>query len=172
MQNSARPQADSDAASILNLVKQVQYKAYVQLEATFQPLGVTAVQFRILTTISSRPSLSSAELARIYDVKPQTMIRQIALLESKGLIERQASKANKRLLELSLTKAGQACLDRCRDRAQALESKLLEPLEADEQNRLRASLQKLQQSMSSLPRQGKDIEELTQEYRRVGIQRV
>ena len=40
-----------------------------------------------------------------------TMIRQIALLESKGLVERQASEANKRLLELSLTGPGKACLE-------------------------------------------------------------
>ncbi len=175
MQNSARPQADSNAASILNLVKQVQYKAYVQLEAIFQPLGVSAVQFRIMTTISSRPGLTSAELARVYDVKPQTMIRQIALLETKGLIERQASETNKRLLELTLTESGRACLEQCHEKAQALEIKLLEPLEADEQNQLRAALTKLQQSLSAPSPEietAPDIEELSQEYRRLGIQRV
>lgn len=175
MQKSARSQADSSTASILNLVKQVQYKAYVQLEAIFQPLGVSAVQFRILTTISSRPGLTSAELARVYDVKPQTMIRQIALLESKGLVERQASEANKRLLELSLTGPGKACLEQCHEKAQALEVKFLEPLQAEEQDQLRAALTKLQQSMNAPSPEvedAADIEELSQEYRRAGIQRV
>lgn len=175
MENSPRPQSDSSQVSILNLVKQVQYKAYVQLEAIFQPLGVSAVQFRILATISSRPGLTSADLARVYDVTPQTMIRQIALLETKGLVERQASEANKRLLQLSLTESGKACLEQCFEKAHALEAKLLEPLKPDEQDQLRSALTKLQQSMSApTPKieDAPDIEELSQEYRRVGIQRV
>src|SRR5512140_39910 len=106
MGKAARANADRSTQSILHLVKQVQYKAYVRLESVLNPLGVTAVQFRILTTLSTRPNMSSAELARLYDVKPQTMIKQIALLESKGLIDRRVSDANKRLLELSLTEAG------------------------------------------------------------------
>ena len=74
MGKTARSPDERDAQSILSLVKQVQYKAFVRLESVFQPLGVTAVQFRILTTLSSHPGLTSADLARLYDVKPQTMV--------------------------------------------------------------------------------------------------
>jgi hypothetical protein len=54
MEKAARPKKDRTPLSILHLVKQVQYKAYVRLESVFQPLGITAVQFRILTTLSSK----------------------------------------------------------------------------------------------------------------------
>jgi DNA-binding MarR family transcriptional regulator len=174
MGNVARPQPDRAAQSILSLIKQVQYKAFVRLESVFQPLGVTAVQFRILTTLSSRPGLSSADLARLYGVKPQTIIKQIALIEAKGLIERRISSANKRLLELSLTEAGKTCLDQCQKGTRALERTLLEPLESNEQELLRNMLLKLQNSMSNSTRHGdgeSSIEELTQEYRRPGVQR-
>ena len=73
---------------MLYLIKQVQYKTYVRLEAALQPLGITAVQFRILATLVHGEKRSSADLSRMFGVKPQTMIKQIAILESDGTIER------------------------------------------------------------------------------------
>ncbi|MGD9810487.1 MAG: MarR family winged helix-turn-helix transcriptional regulator [Sphingobium sp.] len=170
MTQAVRPGDDRTSTSILHLVKQVQYKAYVRMESIFQPLSVTAVQFRILTTLSSRPGLSSAELARLYDVKPQTMIKQITLLEAKKLIGRRASKANKRLLELTLTPAGEACLAECQKDSQALERELLQPLSYEEQERLRSSLCKLLDAMSSSSAEDDDLD--TEEFSRAGVQRV
>ena len=170
MGKTARSKAERQAQSILNLVKQVQYKAYVRLESVFQPLGVTAVQFRILMTLGSRPSISSAELARLYDVKPQTMIKQIALLEAKGLIGRQTSATNKRLLELTLTAEGQACLNLCETGAEAMERTLLDPLSQAEQDQLREMLLKLQASMSGPAAPEGDDPDI-EEFSRVGVQR-
>lgn len=163
------------ASSILHLVKQVQYKAYVRLESVLNPFDVTAVQFRILTTLSTRPNMSSAQLARLYGVKPQTMIKQIALLETKGLIERRVSDANKRLLEVSLTDAGVTTLKQLQKDTRALERTLLEPLSTADQAALRDYLTRLLDSLSGVAddkTDGSDIEELTPEYRRAGVQRL
>ncbi len=166
----ATPRPDDAAPSILHLVKQVQYRAYVRLEAVFQPLGITAAQFRILTTLSTRPTLTSAELARFYDVKPQTMIKQVALLETKGLIQRRESAANRRLLELTLSPRGRDCLARCQAEARRLEAEVLAPLAAAEQTVLRDALSRLNDAM------GRDLEgpgaEFTSEYSSAGVQRV
>ncbi|MBO9711777.1 MarR family transcriptional regulator [Sphingomonas sp.] len=175
MGNTDETTSERKAPSILHLVKQVQYKAYVRLESVLQPLGVTAVQFRILTTLSTRPNVSSAELARLYDVKPQTMIKQIALLEAKGLIDRQVSRENKRLLELSLTKAGRTALEQLQTDTQALEAELLQPLGEREQEALRGYLARLLESLSAVvvdAEEHDDAEEFTQEYRRPGVQRL
>lgn len=166
--------AGRNAPSILHLVKQVQYKAYVRLESVLQPQGVTAVQFRILTTLSTRPDMSSAELARLYDVKPQTMIKQIALLESKGMIGRRVSRANKRLLELSLTDAGKDALKQLQKGTRALERELLSPLDEAEQVQMRGYLMRLLDSLT-LPAADEadfDAEEFTPDYRRPGVQRL
>lgn len=166
--------AEPGTQSILHLVKQVQYKAYVRLESVLNPSDVTAVQFRILTTLSSRPDLSSAELARLYDVKPQTMIKQIALLETKGLIERRVSEANKRLLEVRLTARGAATLKQVQKDTRALEQALLGSLNAEEQLVLRDYLSRLLASLGQSDGAADDraIEELTPEYQRVGVQRL
>ena len=176
MGNATPPNSDRSTHSILHLVKQVQYKAYVRLESVLNPLGVTAVQFRILTTLSTRPNMSSAELARLYDVKPQTMIKQIALLESKGLIDRRVSDANKRLLELSMTPLGAAALKQLQKDSRALERELLKALDADEQRALRGYLFRLLDSLSAstVPDEEDEdkAEEFTPEYRRPGVQRL
>jgi DNA-binding MarR family transcriptional regulator len=172
MGKAVRATTDRHPPSILHLVKQVQYKAYVRLESVLNPLGVTAVQFRILTTLSTRPNMSSAELSRLYDVKPQTMIKQIALLESKGLIDRRVSRANKRLLELSLTAAGKDALRKLQKDTRALEAELLTPLDGDELEILRGYLTRLLASLSaSNGNHAADIEEFTPEYSRPGVQR-
>lgn len=174
MGKTLRSASGTGAHSILHLVKQVQYKAYVRLESVLNPFDVTAVQFRILTTLSTKPDMSSAELARLYGVKPQTMIKQIALLETKGLIERRVSDANKRLLEVRLTETGAATLKQLQKDSRALERQLLAPLHADEQAALRGFLVRLLDSLSAGDEQTSpdDIEELTPEYRRAGVQRL
>ncbi|MES1971099.1 MAG: MarR family transcriptional regulator [Pseudomonadota bacterium] len=150
----------------------MQYKAYVRLESVLNPLGVTAVQFRILTTLSTRPDMSSAELSRLYDVKPQTMIKQIALLESKGLIDRRVSRANKRLLELNLTATGKDALKKLQKDTRALEAELLTPLNGDEREILRGYLTRLLASLSAPTENlALGLEESTPEYRRPGVQR-
>ena len=161
---------DCMAPSTLQLVKQVQYKSFMQLEAAFEPLGITAVQFRLLTTIASQPGLCSADLARIYDVKPQSMIRQIGLLEDRKLIARNSSKANKRLLVLELTDDGNTCLAECQRAAVALERELTRQLSANQREGLRGALQIL---LATLAVSGGTAEngEFSEEYRRAGVQR-
>ena len=170
MGKAVRSKADSGAQSILHLVKQVQYRAYLRLESVLAPLGVTAVQFRILTTLSTRPNISSAALARLYDVKPQTMIKQIALLEAKQLIHRRVSDSNKRLLEVDLTPAGVAAVEQLRKDSRALEQELLAPLNDEEQAHLRAYLQRLLASLAATSSPTDDAEEFTEEYHRAGVQ--
>ncbi|MHB9879258.1 MarR family winged helix-turn-helix transcriptional regulator [Pacificimonas sp. ICDLI1SI03] len=167
MAKATQNKAPASTHSILHLVKQVQYKAYVRLEDVFQPLGITAVQFRLLTTLSTMPGTSSAELARLYDVKPQTMIKQIAMLENKELIERRVSDTNKRRLELRLTQAGADTLAECRRDSRAIERDILKILSAEEQRDLRRSLTRL---LNSLEDSAKP-EEFTPEYSRPGVQR-
>ena len=159
--------------SVLSLVKQVQYKAYLRLEAALQPLGITAVQFRILTTISSQAGLCSADLARIYDVKPQSMIRQIGLLEDKGLVVRKPDRANKRLLLLELTGKGENCVAQCHTTALVLEEDFLAPLDGPAREQLRASLQILFDAMTKADNgAGSAASEFSEEHRRVGVQRL
>lgn len=140
----------------LYLVSQVRYKTYVRLEAALQPLGVTATQFRILTSLLYGEKRSSAALSRMFDVKPQTMIKQIAILESNGLIERNLATGNKRVLEVALTDAGRAVLRACDKAATALEADIFSCFEPGELETYRALMQKV---LAGLHRNAGDVDE-------------
>ena len=136
---------------MLYLIKQVQYKTHVRLEAALQPLGITAAQFRILATLVHGEKRSSAELSRMFGVKPQTMIKQIAILESNGVIERNLAKGNKRVLEVSVTEAGRNKLRTCDKAAAAVEEDIFAAFEPGDLEEYRALMLKLLASLRSIP---------------------
>ena len=135
----------------LYLIKRVQYKTFLRLEAELQPLGVTTTQFRILTTLSHGGKYSSAKLSRMFGVKPQTMIKQIANLESNGLIERNLAKGSKRVLEVTMTEAGRAALRACDKASTAVEATLFASFGPGELETYRALMEKLLASMRRIP---------------------
>jgi DNA-binding MarR family transcriptional regulator len=129
----------------------VQYKTFLRLEAALHPLGVTTTQFRILTTLSHGQKCSSAGLSRMFGVKPQTMIKQIAILEGTGLIERNLAKGSKRILEVTMTEAGRAALRACDKAATAVEAAIFASFEPGELETYRALMQKLLAGMRRIP---------------------
>lgn len=147
--SAVRPEATRRQPHTLYLMKQVQYKAYVRLDAALQPLGVTAVQFRVLSALSSGEKRSSAALSRMFGVKPQTMIKQIAILEQNDLIRRSVSRGNKRVLEVELTEAGRRTLEACDKAAIAIEQKLFASFETQEVQAYRALMMKLLTSLQA-----------------------
>jgi DNA-binding MarR family transcriptional regulator len=120
----SRSGGDRAQTATLALLKQVQYRCYLNLERALSPLGVAAVHYRILTTLKLRGKLSSAQLARLYDVRPQTMFKQVSLLLERGLVRRAPSKANKRVQEVELSDKGDALLVECDVRADRVEQSI------------------------------------------------
>jgi DNA-binding MarR family transcriptional regulator len=146
------PGSDSRPVSrTLYLIWQVRYGSFVHLEAALQPHGVTTTQFRILTTLLHGGKRSSAELSRRFGVKPQTMIKQIAFLESRGLIERNLAKGSKRVLEVTLTEAGRATLRACDNAATALEAEIFACLEPAELRNFRTLMQRVLAALRRTP---------------------
>jgi DNA-binding MarR family transcriptional regulator len=145
-----------DRPFMLYMMRRVQYKAYVRLEAALQPLGVTAAQFRILAALENHDRRSSADLSRMFAVKPQTMIKQVAILEAKQLIRRTVAANNKRVLEVALTDLGAQVLERCNLATAKLEAKLFESLSKEDIGQYRRILSTL---LASLPRAEGEVAE-------------
>lgn len=154
---TTRSGASRPPSRTLYLVKQVQYKTFLRLEAALQPLGVTTTQFRILTALSRGDNKrSSAELSRIFGVKPQTMIKQIVNLESNGLIERNLAKGSLRVLEVSMTEAGRLALRACDKAATAVEADIFSCFAPGELQTYRALMEKVLASMHNIPSDGEE----------------
>jgi DNA-binding MarR family transcriptional regulator len=153
---STRNGASKPVSRTLYLVKQVQYKTFLRLEAALQPLGVTTTQFRILTTLARGDKRSSAKLSRMFGVKPQTMIKQIVNLESNGLIERNLAKGSKRVLEVSMTEAGRVALRACDKAATAVEAAIFSCFEPGELETYRALMEKVLAGIRDIPSDGEE----------------
>jgi DNA-binding MarR family transcriptional regulator len=151
LSKSTRTGASRPVSRTLYLVKQVQYKTFLRLEAALQPLGVTTTQFRILTTLARGDKRSSAKLSRMFGVKPQTMIKQIVNLESNGLIERNLAKGSKRVLEVSMTEAGRVALRACDKAATAVEAAIFSCFEPGELETYRALMEKVLAGIRDIP---------------------
>jgi len=98
---------------ITYLVKQLEVALRAQVESLTMKFDVTGPQFNLLSTIRRYPGISSAELSRRVFVSPQATNQVIGSLARKGLIERQESSANRRILQLRLSSAGESVMNSC-----------------------------------------------------------
>ena len=65
--------------------------------------GMTRAQWMILARLRRRPGMTQRELAEILEVEPITVGRLVDRLESRGLVERRADPADRRVWRLHLT---------------------------------------------------------------------
>ena len=85
-------------------------------------LGLTPVQYMVLSLSSREGGLSSADLARRAQITPQSMNEVIAALHRKGLIKRHEAPENRRILRVVLTKEGNRLLPECEREMDRLET--------------------------------------------------
>jgi DNA-binding MarR family transcriptional regulator len=95
------------------LARRLQVLVRDAIEDALAPLSITASQYMALSMLGKRDGLSSAQLARRFDVEPQSMTGIIKSLETRRLISRREANSNRRILSIRLTNAGRNCLDAC-----------------------------------------------------------
>lgn len=81
---------------------------YRDFAATLADLALTQKQLAVLELIERNPGVSQIDLANTLGTDRATMMALVDRLDLRGLIERRASKADKRKQELRLTPSGEA----------------------------------------------------------------
>lgn len=125
---------------LLYLVKQVELAARARLDEIVRAGGLTALQYTALTVLERNDDMTSAKLARNSFVTAQSMADMVAILETRGLIERRRDASDRRRLLVGLTPAGRALLDRFRDQVAELESAMVAGLSPPETAEFRRAL--------------------------------
>jgi DNA-binding MarR family transcriptional regulator len=132
----------------LYLLRQAQLAAHAELDAALSGLGVTPTQYAVLSLASGRGApRSSAELARRAGVTAQAMAEMVASLEAKGLVRREESPGNRRVLHIRPTRRGTLLLARCDAAADGVEARLFAAFSPAE----RAMLDRLLRRIAGLP---------------------
>lgn len=101
--------------SIGYLVRVCHQLGSANFDAVFAAEGLTHVQWSALASIYFRRGETCAALARDLAHDKGAMTRMIDALEAKGWVERQRDRGDRRLNNLSLTPAGVAVAQRCRE---------------------------------------------------------
>ncbi len=104
---------------------------------------LSAGHFSTLATIERLGPQRPSDLARVERVGAPAMTRIVALLESRGLLERSASPADARSVLLHLTEAGQQVVQDVRTERAGIVRELIADLDADELRALDAALEPL-----------------------------
>lgn len=100
-------------------------------------------QQRILTLLGAVESISQRDLLDILDVKAGSLSELVTKLESRGLVARTRSVADKRNVDIALTDAGRAEFSATRDSTGSGASGLLSALTEEERLQLGGLLEKL-----------------------------
>ena len=104
-----------------------------RMDRALADLDVTPPQFAVMTMLNGYPGISSADVARLALLTPQTVSVIVANLERAGTIRRVPHDVHGRILQIELTLEGLALLQRCRARVRVLEREVSDQLtDADE----------------------------------------
>ena len=146
--------------STLYLLHQTSQGLRSRLEQALRPLGLTGLQYTILGLLDRHEGLSSADLSRRFFVTQQTMNQVIAGMTKRGLIDRTASEANRRILRMTLSEEGRALLVRSEVIADAIELEALEGVPSGDLTQMREHLRFLLRQLRRVGDENVVVEQL------------
>src|ERR1700738_428307 len=133
--NVNKPTPDAEAAFAIGpLIGRVRTVMLSKLDAELQPFGITGMQFAILKNVAEGAAETAADLCRLLHYDTGSMTRPLDRLEEKGLMRRERSKADRRVVSLHITGAGRTVLPRLRDSAARVMERMLNGFSAAEVN--------------------------------------
>lgn len=101
-----RAQAYDPAQSVGYLMRRVLSGFLQEIEAELEPSGLTSAQWLPLFKLARGKGCTAAEMARVCELDAGATTRLLDRLEDKGLIQRERSEEDRRVVNLSLTREG------------------------------------------------------------------
>ncbi len=100
-------------ARTLLLVRLLSLELYNRMVEGLMRHGLTPTQYMVLSLASDHAKLSTADMARRFQITPQSMNQTVATLLAKRVISRRVSPSHGRILHIQLTPSGSRLLARC-----------------------------------------------------------
>jgi len=121
------PAHDAGAVDRYNVglaLKRAQHELRLAINAELEPFGTNISQLNVLYMVKQYPGVSSAELARVAFLTPQTLGQQVIQMQERGLVQR--SPGEGRRIRHKLTKAGEQLLVAGMEKVRAVDTKVLQ----------------------------------------------
>lgn len=139
----------NDYDEILISLRRIMRAAELHSQKLMKESGLTAPQLLVMQAIEKEGSPSTSTLARHIAVSQATMTRIIDRLEHGGLVRREKSSTDKRVVNISMTDAGKAKLTSAPEPLQAEFLRKFRVLEGWEQHMLKSSLLRIAKMMDA-----------------------
>ena len=118
--------------------------------------GITPVQYAALQTVANAPGVDQRTLARTIGFDTSTIAGVIDRLQSRGLMQRNASPTDRRVRLLTLTDDGRRLLAETLPGMQRAQARMLAPLPAGDRAEFMRMLRTLVQANNELSRAPSD----------------
>lgn len=138
-----------DYDEILISLRRIMRAADLHSQKLMKESGLTAPQLLVMQAIEKEGRPSTSTLARHIAVSQATMTRIVDRLERAGLVRREKSTTDKRVIHVGLTDAGRAKLEAAPEPLQAEFLREFRKLEAWEQQMLKSSLLRIAKMMDA-----------------------
>lgn len=125
---------------LIRRAHQISVAVFAEETAAF---GVTPVQFAILSTLRDAQGIDQITMAERVAFDPATIGSVIGRLEAKGWLRRESATNDRRRKLLWLTPEGERLTDAMRTSVEAVQHRIVEPLNEAERAQLLALLTKL-----------------------------
>jgi len=125
------------------LLAKAHQRGYALFKARLTPFGLTPQQFVLLAFLWKQDALTQAELSDKTDIDRTTMGGLIDRLAKDGHVERLPHPDDRRAYRICLTERGKSLEDELCPLAREVRERFLARLTQDEQQTLRALLEKL-----------------------------
>lgn len=135
--------SSSVTTDVFELLHDLMHLFRARLLRSLQELDaeLTFNEFRILMHTGRHPGITQKELVEHSHTDKAQMARTLSQLQDKGLLERSASEADKRVRCLQLSTQGLALFAQLRQQRERIAEDMLSAFPAAEQQQLRALLQ-------------------------------
>jgi len=132
MKEEAHDAADRGGLTLPHLIKWAEMAVRARVDAALKELPISSSQLFALVLIDEQVEVTSAELARLMYVMPQSLTTLLAPLRDQGLIARRTDDAHRSRLLLRLTEQGKRIIARARALTPQIEGDLLDDLSVEE----------------------------------------
>ena len=138
-----------DYDEILIALRRIMRATDLQSQQLSRQSGLTVPQLLVMQAIAKEGSPSTSTLARHIVVSHATVTRIIDRLERDGVVKREKSSKDKRVVNVSLTDSGKSKLDAAPEPLQAEFLRRYRELESWEQQMLKSSLLRIATMMDA-----------------------
>jgi DNA-binding MarR family transcriptional regulator len=111
--------------------------------------AMTRAQWVILSRLDRQPGMSQNEMAAVCEVEPITVARLIDRLEARGLVERRADPADRRIRRLHLLPAAKPILETITDARESMNARITAGLDEKTRNTLIDALLVLKENLAN-----------------------